>query len=309
MAYIHKHKDGWRAQVAKQGVRKSAVWTTKREATEWAAKVEAEIAAGLVKQKTNTYTLGDAITRYIKEVTSQKRGVRFEEMRLNAALLHFGDVPLSEIDTPDLAKWRDKRLETVTGSTVVREANILRNLWNIARKEWKWVTHYPFDGLRLPKENQPRQAIWKWQQIKRVLRAPRTGKTREMQLAFHIALRSGMRLSEVLQSPQSLSNGVVTLRSKTEDVARIPVGRIAQRLIKQASFTVDANEGSVLFSKLCRELLISGLTFHDARGSALTYLSRKVDVLTLARISRHKDLKILLNTYYRATPEEIASRI
>lgn len=309
MAYIHKHKDGWRAQVAKQGVRKSAVWTTKREATEWAAKVEAEIAAGLVKQKTNTYTLGDAIDRYIKEVTSQKRGVRFEEMRLNAALLHFGDVPLSQIDTPDLAKWRDKRLETVTGSTVVREANILRNLWNIARKEWKWVTHYPFDGLRLPKENQPRQAIWKWQQIKRVLRAPRTGKTREMQLAFHIALRSGMRLSEVLQSPQSLSNGVVTLRSKTEDVARIPVGRIAQRLIKKASFTVDANEGSVLFSKLCRELLITGLTFHDARATALTHLSRKVDVMTLARISRHKDLKILLNTYYRETSEQIANRI
>ena len=118
-----------------------------------------------------------------------------------------------------------------------------------------------------------------------------------------------MRLSEVLRAPGSLSNGVVTLRSKTEDVARIPVGRIAQRLIKQASFTVDANEGSVLFSKLCRELLITGLTFHDARATALTHLSRKVDVMTLARISRHKDLKILLNTYYRETSEQIANRI
>ena len=35
----------------------------------------------------------------------------------------------------------------------------------------------------------------------------------------------------------------------------------------------------------------------------------RVDVMTLARISRHKDLKILLAAYYRESPEQIAARL
>ena len=72
---------------------------------------------------------------------------------------------------------------------------------------------------------------------------------------------------------------------------------------------MGANEGSVLFSKLCREVLIEGLTFHDSRATALTHLARKVDVLTLAKISRHKDLSLLNNVYYREKADQIAARI
>ena len=75
------------------------------------------------------------------------------------------------------------------------------------------------------------------------------------------------------------------------------------------AFTVGPNEGSTLFSRLCRELLIEGLTFHDARATALTHLSRKVDVMTLAKISRHKDLSLLLNVYYRKSADDIARLI
>jgi integrase len=132
-----------------------------------------------------------------------------------------------------------------------------------------------------------------------------------MQAAFHIALRSGMRLGEVLAAPENFDPGrrVVTIKTKTEARAQIPIGRIAAKLLERPAFEVDANEGSTLFSKLCRELLIDGLTFHDTRGTALTHLSRKVDVLTLAKISRHKDLSLLSNVYYRETASNIAARI
>jgi integrase len=113
----------------------------------------------------------------------------------------------------------------------------------------------------------------------------------------------------VLAAPENFDGRVVTLKTKTETRARIPIGRIARRLIKRAPFTVGANEGSTLFSKLCRELLIEGLTFHDTRGTALTHLAKKVDVLTLAKISRHKDLSLLSNVYYRQTADSIARLI
>ena len=49
--------------------------------------------------------------------------------------------------------------------------------------------------------------------------------------------------------------------------------------------------------------------FHDTRAEALTQLSRKVDVMTLAKISGHKDLSIMQNTYHRETAEDIAARM
>lgn len=129
--------------------------------------------------------------------------------------------------------------------------------------------------------------------------------------AFHIALRTGMRLQEVLAAPQNYDykRRVVTLKTKTEAKAQIPIGRIAHRLLQRPAFVVEPNEGSTLFSRLCRELLIEGLTFHDARATALTHLAKKVDVLTLAKISRHKDLSLLSNVYYRTRAEDIARLI
>lgn len=309
MAYIRKYKDKWRAEVERNGIRSSKVHDTKREAQAWA--LEQEATAKRARSGGNK-SFGDAVDKYIESVSSNKDGEVWEVRRLNVMREFFGnDAGLADIDTPQIAEWRDSRLKQVTASTVVREANLLRNLFNLARKEWKWMDHAPFDGVKLPKENAPRHQVWGWKLIKRVLRAERTGKTAEMQAAFHIALRTGMRLAEVLQAPEHFDavRRVVVIKTKTEARAQIPIGRIASKLLIRPAFAVGANEGSTLFSKLCRELLIEGLTFHDTRGTALTHLSRKVDVLTLAKISRHKNLSLLSNVYYRASPESIAARI
>jgi len=311
MAYIQKLKVSgrWQAQIQRNGIRSSKSFDTKREAQAWA--IEQESKAKRSKAGGNK-TFGDAVERYKEDVSSKKDGAPWELLRLDAMCAHFGsDADLLEIDTPQIAQWRDTRLKTVTASTVVRESNLLRNLFNLARREWKWIDHAPFDGVKLPKENAPRHQVWTWKLIKRVLRAQRVGKTAEMQRAFHIALRTGMRLSEVLAAPANFDaqRRVVTIKTKTDPMAKIPIGRIAAKLISASTFTVGPNEGSTLFSKLCRELLIDGLTFHDTRGTALTHLSRKVDVLTLAKISRHKDLSLLSNVYYRATAEQIAVKI
>lgn len=311
MAYIHAHKKGWRAQVAKRGIRRSAVFPTKSEAKAWASRLETEIDAGQHDARPESPTFGWAVREYQAKVSAKKEGRVWEIRRLDAMLDHFGDVPLTAIDAPQIAGWRDERLKTVAGSTVVREANTLRNLFKIAKNEWKVIQHEPFLGVKLPKENAPRRAIWPWQLIKRVLRAPRTGKTAEMQAAFHIALRTGMRLQEALAAPTGFDakRQVVVVKSKTEAQAQIPVGRIAAKLLKRPPFTVGPNEGSVLFSKLCRQLLIEGLTFHDARATALTHLARKTNVFRLSKVSRHKDMNLLLSTYYRETPEQIARTI
>lgn len=309
MAYIRKLASGWRAEVQKNGQRTSKVLTTKREAQAWAMEQEAK-AGGFSK---GWRTFAEAADKYEREVSSQKKGKDWEVRKLRHLCEHFAGKTLGELDAPDMAGWRDMRLKEVSGSTVVREGNLLKHLFHVARDEWRWLEHDPFRGVKQPKENAPRQAIWTWQQIRRVLRFAQTGgpKMREVGAAFHISLRTAMRLKECLAAPTSYdpTKRVVTLSDTKTGRRTIPIGRIAGRLLQRPPFQVEANEASVLFSKINRQLGIEGLTFHDARATALTLLSKKVDVMTLAKISGHRDISLLSNVYYRESIEQIARRL
>jgi integrase len=320
VAYIYKVGDKWRVQVERHGHRPSKLCDTKAEAQTWGRDKEIELDA--LKGSKGT-TFGAAVVYYLKTVSTTKVDAVEWETRRFAAMEEFFTAakPLAKITSAEIGKWRDKRLETVSGSTVLREANLLRNLFKLAKNEWKWISHEPFQGVRLPEEGDDRDLVWKWKQIRRVLRYCHAGgpKQQEVGRAFHIALRTAMRLNEVLAA--KLSGGIALLpREKTSQKivrkpVKVPLTRHGVRLLSICPpFTVDANEASVLFSQACqacgiREKGVDGVTFRDARATALTLLSRKVDVLTLSRISRHRDINILMRKYYRESPEQIAARL
>lgn len=313
MAYISKYREKWRAQVQKAGVRESAVFDTKREAQAWAIRKESELGA---TKGARGQTFGAAVTHYLETVSTGKRSaVDWERRRFDAMSAHFGDETLlAKIDSDAIGRWRDKRLETVTGSTVQREANLLRHLFTLAKDEWKWISEHPFRGVRLPAENEARFQRWRAMDMWRVISAGRRrgGKIRQVTEAFHIALRTTFRLSEALAAPAGYdaSRRVVVLpKTKTGGRTERPVPPKASKLLAREPFTVSPNEASVLFSKLCKQLMIKDLTFHDGRGTAMTLLARKVDVMTLARISGNKDINLLFNTYYRESAEEISRRL
>lgn len=311
MAYIGKFRDGWRAQIQKDGVRVSKTFALKKEAQAWALEQESK------KTLRRGHTLAQACQKYIETVSTEKRAaVAWETRRFSAFCSHFGEVDLSHITSELIGDWRDTRLKTVTGSTVLREVNLYRNMFKLAVSEWKWIEHSPFDGVRLPKEEPPRHQIWRWQQIRRVLRAAQRsgGKTLEVAQALHIALRTAMRLQEALAAPAGFDERrrIVTIPpSKTNPRAEtIPLTRQGHRLLRtMPTLAVSANEASTLFSRLCKQNLIEGLEFRDSRATALTLMARKMDILTLARISRHKNLDLLRSTYYRETAEDIAARL
>lgn len=321
MASIQKYGDRWRVQVFKNGHRKSAVWDTKRRAQDWAARTEAELSR-LAPSADQPMTFGQAKTRYLETITGMKKpGARqWEERRLEVMQAFFGeDTPLLKITSPEIAKWRDHRLTTVSGSTVQREANLLRSLMLTARDEWKVISHHAFRGVRLPDEAPPRTLVWGWRDIRRVLRYCEGGgpKTQEIGRAFHLALRTAMRLKEVLQARMSGNVALLvdTKGTRVGHIVKVPLTRHGRRLLaKYPPFTINENEASAMFWQITiacgiRQPEQDGLTFHDSRATALTLMSRKMDVQTLQRISRHRDINILIRTYYRETPEQIAARL
>lgn len=322
MAHIRRYKTGWRAEVEKLGTRTSKTFDTKREAQQWAMGLESSISA---VQGSKGHTFRQAAARYLRDVSPKKDGSKWEAFRLSAMGEYFGDMRLADIKAPQIAAWRDWRLSgddnrrAVKGSTVVRESNLLRNVFTIARDEWHWCDHAPFKGVRMPDEGEPRHQRWGWKAIRRVLRRLGyvTGQTpstpsQEVALAFLITLSTSLRASECLRVGPATFDAVrrvIAVKAKGKLRSEIPVPRRAVKHCKRAAFTINAKSRDKLFRDARDSAMAGDLTFHDGRASALTWLARRVDVMTLSRISQHTDLKMLGNVYYRESAAEIAARI
>ena len=312
--YVRKYRDGWRVEVQKHGIRASHYADTKREAQQWGIRKEVELD-GLKASKGMTFE--QAAAKYVATVSRDKAAgaPEWDARRFAEFAVFIGEgAKLAAITSGTIGDWRDHRLAEVSASTVLRHRNLLQGLFQTAVDEWKVIQSNPFKGVRFPDHNPPRRTVWTWQLIRRVLRAQnRNAREVEAIRAFHIALHTGMRLNEILAA-KVVGQVAVLERDKNSGKAsepvKVPLARKGVRLFaKYQPFTIAADIASATFSDLTDELLIDGLTFHDSRASALTWLSRRMDVMTLARISRHKNLKILMDTYYRESAEQIAARI
>lgn len=320
--YVRPYGKGqFRCEVEKLGVRESQVFDRKGEATKWGNQRELEIEA----EKTGRgITFGQVAGRYLREVTPKKKAATdWETRRMGYFLEFFGETtPVLNITRKKIAAWRDKRLQTVTGSTVNREANLLSNLFRKARLDWEYIQANPLEGIDWPDEAEPRTIVWNWRQVRRVLRYCQTSqgiKTQQCGIAFHIALRTAMRAKEVLLASKRGQVAVIDDSKTTKKGKEITIpltyqGRRTMDRYGAVPWQIEANELSVLFHKACihcgvREKNVDGPTFHDSRATACTLMAQRMPVEHLQRISRHRNVATLILTYYRTTNEAIAARL
>lgn len=336
MAYFTKGKTGWRAQVERAGVRLSATFPTKAEAQAWAVAEEAAILAG----KRGMYprkTLTEAIARYRKEVTDKKANGRADGLRFDAWLRDFPELAgkvFHTITTEDLSHWVHARLDRVKPSSVMREVQLFRPVWTRAIDIWRWAGASPWKGLDLPGDAPPRTRQTQWMEARRIVRSggysrqvPPQSMQQQTVWAYMVALHTALRSGEILRMARSnvdLKMRVYHLpRHKTDRYVGqriVPFTPRAARLLaaldaeaaragRDAYFTVSDGSRDALFRKLRKRVMIEGLNFHDSRAAALTWLSKRYDVMTLAKISGHVDINMLFSTYYRETPQQVASRL
>ena len=86
MPYIRKIKDKWRAEVqimvAYERFRDSRTFSTKAEAFAWGSRRKKELMMGQTDNIDTSKTLQDALSRYLKEVTPDKRSKKSESLRI-----------------------------------------------------------------------------------------------------------------------------------------------------------------------------------------------------------------------------------
>jgi integrase len=88
--------------------------------------------------KQQSPTLKQALERYLKDVSSKKRGGDGTDKHLTKVWCSttLANRPISTITQHDLVRYRDEWLKEISGSTVVRRLAIMSHLFTIARKDW-----------------------------------------------------------------------------------------------------------------------------------------------------------------------------
>jgi integrase len=316
---VSKHKAGYRAQIARQGVRKSKVFPTRREAIDWIAREEYLIlnAAAIAGQG----TLGDLLQRYAEERSPQKRGERWEVIRLaKIGRDKIAGKRLCDLAARDFADWRDRRGREVGPGSVLREMQLLSAVLNVAVDEWGVLPANPLRAVKRPAKPQPRDRLPTDAEIEAMRISAGADLSHATARAFHaflFALETAMRAGEICglrAADVDVARRVAHLRRTKNGRPRdVPLSSEAVRLLSvlppaDPVFGLAPRQLDALFRKLRDRAGVDGLTFHDSRHGAISRLSKRLDVLALARMVGHADIR-MLQVYYNETAEDLAKRL
>ncbi len=319
MASIRKLKAGYRAEVARKGVRKSKVFPTRQAAKDWAAREEYKI---LNRDKVVArMTLGEVFDRYAREVSPGKKGARWEIIRLEKFKRdEISSKALEDLEPDTFGKWRDKRLKEVAPASVIRELQLMSTVLNTARREWGLIKTNPISDVRKPQKPPARDRLPTQDEIERMRHVAGEDLTKTTARAFHaflFALETGMRAGEIAGlawDRVDLKKRVARLtHTKNGRPRDVPLSKEAVRLLEALPeldpvFGLNSDQLDSLFRKSRDKAGAVGLTFHDSRHAAVTRLSKKLDVLALAKMIGHTDIRQLM-TYYDESAEELARRL
>lgn len=307
MAHIAKVGLKWRAEVCVDRKRQAKTFPTKREAVAWANVQEQD---GILSR----HTLAEALEKY-KAIAQGHKGYQSELSRIRSLTAScLAKVPLDMITAAKIASWRDERLAQVAPVSVRREMIILSALLAVAVQEWGWLRSNPMATVKKPPTSVARRRGIAGAEIDQIVGnlAPMRAGPQVAQM-FRLSLETAMRLGELvaLRWPD-VSDKTVRLReTKNGDVRIVSLSPAARAIIAERRnidpetvFTLSAHVASKAFQRAS----VNGVHFHDARGEAITRLSKKLDVLQLAKMIGHRDPKSLMH-YYAESAEDIADRL
>lgn len=238
------------------------------------------------------------------------------------------DIKLANVTPELLGTWRDQRMNgesKVSGATVNRELNLLSHVFTTARREWKWLAASPTSDVRRPKPAASRERIPTEDEIERLCNAlgftdePVTTKSQAVAVAYLFAIETAMRAGEICGLMPAWVDGAVARLPASinkNGVRRdVPLSTRALELLallpdsgEAPLFGISTASLDALFRKARERSCIEGLTFHDSRHAAITRLAKKLNVLDLARMVGHRDLR-MLQIYYNESAEDMAVKL
>jgi integrase len=287
---------------------------TERLAKRWATTIEAEMIEGRAFRNVEARrrSFADAIDRYLEEVVPTKRDARTRRIRLRWWRRRLGHLKLAEVSPAAIIEARSKlaretfvrsKPESKRSTVKGKEPRLFRrsnatldryhaagsHVFSVARREWQWVSHNPFESVGRLGEACSRVRFLSDEERVRLLNE--TAKDPQLHTLVVLALSTAARAGELVNlrwGDIELKHARLLLRvTKNAQPRAVWIHGEPLRLLKEHSkirrldddrvFTSDKGKlyrHAKPFEAACKAAKIEDFTFHDLRHSAATYLAR-----------------------------------
>jgi len=320
MASIYRtHNQRWIALIRRKNAPSiSQVFDKKSDAQRWARDTESKIPSS--RDTFKPHNLHEALDRYQNEQIPRYKSKKAREGEIRLLKRHLSDCLITAISFRDIALFRDNRISTgVSGSTVIKELNLLSKVFDFAIREWGWGWAFenPVKQITKPKPGKPRERRITEEEYSSLLCECDRTKHVAMKTILVLAVETGMRQGELLgllieniDFDICIAHLPDTKNGSPRDVPLSPTAHKAlYGFIKARSSgkvfcnwsTGDGFRSS--FQRLCKRLSLEDLRFHDLRHEAASRLFEKgLNQFQVAVITGHKSLQSLQRyTHLRAT--------
>jgi len=295
---------------------RTASFPTRRMAERWAKTIEADMIEGrhFRSVEARRRTLGEAIDRYLEEELPKKRNGSTSRSNLPWWKKQLGHLKLADVTPAILVEHRGKlaretftRAKPESARTTVKKGDLpnrrfrsaatvnrylaaLSHVFTVARKEWHWVSHNPFDGVGKLHESRGRVRFLSEEERTALLRE--TVKDPVLHTFVVLALSTAARAGELWNltwQDVDLKDGRLLFRITKNATPRMAwLHAEARRLLAEhgtvrrlgnnwvfVSPTGRRYRYEKVFRAACEAAGIEGFRFHDLRHSAATYLARE----------------------------------
>jgi integrase len=249
------------------------------------------------------------------------------------AMAEYRDIRLATVSV------RTKR--KLSTQTVKHELSMLSRVFNAAIKEWGLDLPHgnPIEKINMPSiAGTERERRLEDDEQDRLFAACARSKNPYLLPVVKFAIESAMRASEILEvTEKDVINGLrgivstgllksevqlnrkraILKKTKNGDKnVMVPLSAEARQIIMDLPSNPDQNDERIFpvtynaihcaFVRACKSAGIKNLRYHDLRHEATSRLAeRRLDVLEIQKITRHKDLKMLLR-YVQLVAEDVA---
>lgn len=275
------------------------------------------------KDLSKEITLKEMIERYEREYTEIKD--YYQKARDKSIFKHlyafFGEnVTLEEVNARvgSYQKWRERQVskkgKPPDSGTIRKELSLLRRMFNVARKQWKWRIMNPVSDIELPKDSKERVRYLDMDEFRRLFVKLEAAEEPWLKPIVNVAIGTGLRegnLINLLKAEVRLKDKMIVIDSekmKNDDYFGNPLARVALETLKgviENDVTdcpyVFNDMGTKLydrkvqraFARVIKAAEIQNFRFHDLRHCFGSYLRQNgVDLATIAALMNHKDQRM-----------------
>lgn len=257
-------------------------------------------------------TLKEMIERYEREYTESKGYYqkRRDKSVFKPLYAFLGENCTLEDVENKIGGYEMFRKSKVKPGTILKELGLLRRIFNIARKQWKWKISNPVSEIELPKVNNNRVRYLDQDEHERLFKALDKIEEKWLKPFVTLALETGLRLSNLcnLVWPEvnmfSRMIMIDAVKMKNKDNIGIPLTDHAYDMLRELqkvqciSHYVFHDNGEKhyyvkaqrTFKKALSSAKIANFHFHDLRHTFASRLVQSgVDIYAVQKLLGHRD--------------------